>query len=97
MTAEKLDIYSLFMDFDKVGNLKIPLSEERLSIIERKILIDGLVDPVFVIANANLLLMKKLEKFVDAETRENFYMIDRAQKKLMKSINQLRYNPNSIE
>ena len=92
--TKKLDL-DFFQNFAKAKNFQIPLSDEELSLIERKSLIDSLVDPAFVIANANLLLLKKLEKFVDAETRENFYMIDRAQKKLIKSINQLRYDPNS--
>ena len=70
------------------------LSVNAMSDKERKLLIDSLVDPVFVISNANSLLKEKLEKFVDSETRNNFYMIDRAQKKLIDSINQLRYSTN---
>ena len=70
------------------------LSVDALSQKEKKSLVDSLVDPIFVINNANSVLKKKLEKFVDSETRQNFYMIDRAQKKLIDSINQLRYNNN---
>ena len=62
---------------------------------EQKMLVDGLVDPTFVISNANSILMKKLERFVDEETRKNFYMIIRAQEKLIDSINKLR-NPQII-
>ena len=57
---------------------------------EIKSLVDGLIDPVFVIANANQILKDKLEVFVDEKTRANFYMIDRAQKKLLDTINELR-------
>ena len=64
---------------------------QKLSKNEKK-LVDSLVDPTFVIANANQILKKKLEKFLDAETRENLYMIDRSSKKLIESINQLRNN-----
>ena len=63
---------------------------ENISNKEKKLLIDSLVDPAFVIANANSMLKQKLEAFVDSKTRENFYMIDRAQKKLVDTINQLR-------
>ena len=57
---------------------------------EIKSLVDSLIDPVFVITNANQILKDKLEIFVDDKTRENFYMIDRAQKKLLDTINALR-------
>lgn len=57
---------------------------------EIKSLVDSLIDPVFVIVNANQMLKDKLEIFVDSKTRENFYMIDRAQKKLEDTINVLR-------
>ena len=72
------------------------LSIEKLSTKEKKLLIDSLVDPVFVISNANFILKTKLEKFLDEETRENFYIIERAQKKLVYSIDQLRYAKDSI-
>ena len=68
---------------------------DKLTENERKILIDSLVDPIFVISNANSSLKGKLEKYVDQETRENFYMIERSQKKLLDSINQLRTSWNS--
>ena len=57
---------------------------------EIKSLVDSLVDPIFVISNANQMLKKKLEVFVDDKTRENFYMIDRAEKKLLNTLNALR-------
>ena len=66
-----------------------------LSNKERKFLIDSLVDPTFVILNANYVLKKKLEKFLDEATRENFYMIERSSQKLIDSINQLRNTLNS--
>ena len=75
---------------------KTQLSIEKLSPKERKLLIDSLVDPIFVISNANFILKTKLEKFLDEETRENFYMIERAQKKLVYSIDQLRYGKDCI-
>ena len=68
-------------------------SSKNLSKNEKK-LVDSLVDPTFVILNANQILKKKLEKFLDAETRENLYMIDRSSKKLIESINKLRNNTN---
>ena len=69
------------------------LPSKNLSKNEKK-LVDSLVDPTFVILNANQILKKKLEKFLDAETRENLYMIDRSSKKLIESINELRNNTN---
>lgn len=66
----------------------------KLSKKECKFLIDNLVDPICIISNANYSLKKKLIKFVNNETRENFYMIERAQQQLINSINQLRSNSN---
>ncbi len=57
---------------------------------EKKALIDSLVDPVFVISNANEMLRVKLEKFVDGNTKEYMYMIERAQKKITQTINILK-------
>ena len=95
MTPKKSNIYSLSMNLDREKNILIPIAEEKLSAVERKSLIDSLIDPIFVISNANSMLIKKLEKFVDSETRENFYMIERSQKKLTALINQLRENLDS--
>ena len=53
---------------------------------EKKQLIDSLVDPIFVIMNANNHLKEKLEYFLDEDTRERFYMIDRAQKRISNTI-----------
>lgn len=73
-------------------SLKSSISNSRKLSKNEKKLVDSLVDPTFVIVNANQILKKKLEKFLDAETRENLYMIDRSSKKLIESINQLRNN-----
>lgn len=73
-------------------SLKSSISNSRKLSKNEKKLVDSLVDPTFVIVNANQILKKKLEKFLDVETRENLYMIDRSSKKLIASINQLRNN-----
>ena len=62
----------------------------KLSTKEKKKLIDSLVDPIFVIMNANNHLQSKLEYFLDEETRERFYMIDRAQRRIANTILELK-------
>ena len=62
----------------------------KLPLKEKKQLVDSLVDPIFVISNANNFLKQELEKFVSDETKEYFHMIDRAQKRIMSSVDQLR-------
>lgn len=95
MTAKIINSKSVTLHDDK-HLTRTQLSIEKLSTKEKKLLIDSLVDPIFVISNANFILKNKLEKFLDAETRENFYMIERAHKKLVYSIDQLRYGKDSI-
>ena len=95
MAAKIINSKSITIHNDKnLPNFQISI--EKLSPKEKKLLIDSLVDPIFVISNANFILKTKLEKFLDEETRENFYIIDRAQKKLVCSIDQLRYGKDSI-
>ena len=86
---------SLFTNIENELDTIAPIVDENFSKQDRKLLIDSLVDPLFVISNANSMLKTKLEKFVDDDTRQNFYMIDRAQEKLVTSINQLRYGKNT--
>ena len=66
---------------------------DKLSYEDKKTLVDSLIDPIFVVSNANEFLKKKLEIFVDEETREHFYMIERSQKRIKETIDQLRKSP----
>lgn len=57
---------------------------------EQKFLIDALVDPIHVISNSNELLKQKILPFVDASTKEYFYMIERAHTRLLETLEQIR-------
>ncbi|RDJ30897.1 MAG: hypothetical protein DWQ18_05235 [Crenarchaeota archaeon] len=61
---------------------------------EQKYLIDTLVDPIHVISNSNELLKQKILPFVDAPTKEYFYMIERAQNRLLETLEKIRDNSN---
>ncbi|KAF6243396.1 hypothetical protein C6988_03905 [Nitrosopumilus sp. b1] len=61
---------------------------------EQKYLIDTLVDPIHVISNSNELLKQKILPFVDVPTKEYFYMIERAQNRLLETLEKIRDNSN---
>ena len=61
---------------------------------EQKFLIDALVDPIHVISNSNELLKQKILPFVDVPTKEYFYMIERAQNRLLETLEKIRENSN---
>lgn len=60
-------------------------------------LVDELVDPICIIANANEILSKRLGRFVDSETRSNFEMIAKAASKIEMLIDELRSEKTLIE
>jgi hypothetical protein len=60
-------------------------------------LVNELVDPICVIANANEILSKKLGRFVDSETRSNFEMIAKAASKIEMLIDEMRSEKTLIE
>jgi len=53
-------------------------------------LVNELVDPICIIANANEMLYLRLGKFVDSETRDYFEMINRAITKTKTLVEELR-------
>jgi len=53
-------------------------------------LVNELVDPICIIANANEMLYLRLGKFVDSETRDYFEMITRAITKTKTLVEELR-------
>jgi hypothetical protein len=53
-------------------------------------LVNELVDPICIIANANEMLCLRLGKFVDLETRDYFEMITRAITKTKTLVEELR-------
>ncbi|MEM4378134.1 MAG: hypothetical protein QXX85_04015 [Candidatus Nitrosotenuis sp.] len=57
---------------------------------KRTDLINELVDPICVISNANEILSKRLNRFVDDETKAYFEMISRATTKTKAIIDELR-------
>ena len=60
-----------------------------------KDLVNDLVDPICIIANANEMLSSKLGKFVDDETRAYFEMISRAITKTKTLVEELRQETNT--
>jgi light-regulated signal transduction histidine kinase (bacteriophytochrome) len=62
----------------------------RQALDKRTNLINELVDPICVISNANEILSKRLNKFVDDETKAYFEMISRAATKTKTLIDELR-------
>lgn len=62
--------------------------------LEQKFLIDTLVDPIHVISNSNEILKQKILPFVDAPTKEYFYMIERAQNRILETLEKIRNNSN---
>lgn len=60
----------------------------------KKDLINELVDPICIISNANEILLSKLGKFVDDETRAYFEMIMRATTKTRTLVEELRQETN---
>lgn len=57
-------------------------------------LVNELVDPICIIANANEMLYLRLGKFVDSETRDYFEMINRAITKTKTLVEELRQETN---
>ncbi|MFY9301106.1 MAG: hypothetical protein WAO91_07950 [Candidatus Nitrosotenuis sp.] len=60
-------------------------------------LVNELVDPICVIANANEILSKRLGRFVDSETKSHFEMIAKATSKIEMLIDELRSEKTLIE
>jgi hypothetical protein len=63
----------------------------------RSELINDLVDPICIISNANEILSRRLNKFVDDETRAYFEMIARSITKTKSLVEELRDENKSIE
>jgi hypothetical protein len=59
-------------------------------------LVRELVDPICVISNANEILSRRMNRFVDKETRSYFEMMDRAITKTKTLVEELR-NENDQE
>lgn len=75
-------------------NSKKSLSPNPNFTYEQKFLIDTMVDPIHVISNSNELLKQKILPFVDTSTREYFHMIERAQNRLLETLEKIRDNSN---
>jgi light-regulated signal transduction histidine kinase (bacteriophytochrome) len=60
----------------------------------KEALVNDLVDPICIIANANEMLYLRLGKFVDSETRDYFEMITRAITKTKTLVDELRQETN---
>lgn len=67
---------------------KVTYTSEQMN--KRTDLINELVDPICVISNANEILSKRLNRFVDDETKAYFEMISRATTKTKAIIDELR-------
>lgn len=63
----------------------------------RSELINELVDPICIISNANEILSKRLNKFVDDETRSYFDMIARSITKTKTLVEELRDESKPVE
>lgn len=60
-------------------------------------LINELVDPICIISNANEILSKRLNQFVDDETRSYFDMITRSITKIKTLVEELRDESKPVE
>lgn len=79
------------------GNLKQKSMSVQNVLPRRSDLINELVDPICVISNANEILITRLGKFVDDDTRTYFEMITRAVSKTKMLVNELRNEKSPLK